>query len=210
MDDDLTDPGDDALRDRLAALDPMPSSAPVDPAQGPRARSLMEHAMTSTSDRPRTETPRTAPRRTGLLATAAAAALLAGGLGAYALVGGSDDAPAGDGGSLTLAVGTSDPFASCLRPDAAGLAAFPVAFAGTVTEVTPETVTVDVTRWYTGGDAGTVTLQGTAAPASLTGVEFTGGEQVLVSALEGTVTSCGYSGTASPELQALYDQAFAG
>lgn len=211
------DAADDALRRRLAALDPVPSTTPVDPAQGPRARELMERIMTTTDD-PTSTDDRPGPaaggtsRRRGLLAAAAAAVLLAGGL-TYALTDGartSGTPVTAQGPALTLTVAADDPTASCLRLDATGLAQFPLAFAGTVTAVQDGTVTVDVTRWYRGGTAGTVELQGTGGSPALTGVELAAGEDVLMTAAGGQVTSCGYSGPVSPELQALYDQAFGG
>lgn len=202
---------DDDLRDRLAGLDPVPASTPVDPASGPRAHELMERAMTSTETTPTQATP-TRPRRPLILGVAAAAVIVAG-VGVYSLGGTTPVTP--DPGvtasaPLTLSVADSDPSASCLRLDAAGLARFPVAFAGTVTAVDGPTVSLDVTRWYQGGTAETVRLRGTGGSPALTGVEFTAGEQVLITASDGQVSGCGYSNEASPQLSALYDEAFGG
>jgi hypothetical protein len=44
--------------------------------------------------------------------------------------------------------------------------------------------------------------------ALLGATEFTVGQDYLVSASEGGVSVCGFTGPASPELQAAYDQAF--
>lgn len=44
------DPDDDALRARLARLDPVPPSRAVDPPTSPRAHELLERAMTLTTE----------------------------------------------------------------------------------------------------------------------------------------------------------------
>jgi len=73
-------------------------------------------------------------------------------------------------------------------------------------------VRLEVDRWYRGGDAATVVLTapGGDAPALVGATDFQQGEQYLVSADQGTVSVCGLTGPASPELQAVYDQAFPG
>jgi hypothetical protein len=40
------------------------------------------------------------------------------------------------------------------------------------------------------------------------GVEFADGQTYLVTATDGTVNGCGYSGLATPELQSAFDSAF--
>ncbi len=44
--------------------------------------------------------------------------------------------------------------------------------------------------------------------ALIGGVEFVPGQQYLITAYDGVVNYCGHSGPATPELQALFDQAF--
>jgi hypothetical protein len=100
-----------------------------------------------------------------------------------------------------------------MRFEVAQLAQEPVAFAGTVIAMTPQQVTLKVDHWYKGGDADQVTV---AAPASDQpnpvlegGVDYQQGQRYLISALDdGTVTSCGYSGPATPEFEKQYEQAF--
>jgi hypothetical protein len=95
--------------------------------------------------------------------------------------------------------------------DVALLADMSPAFAGTATSVEGETVTVTVDRWYTGGDAATVVLNGAVgSPALIDGFEFVVGQQYLITAADGNVNFCGYSGPATPELTAAFDVAFPG
>jgi hypothetical protein len=83
------------------------------------------------------------------------------------------------------------------------------AFAATATAVEGETVTLAVDRWYAGGDATTVELHAQPGMTALIdGFEFQVGESYLITATEGTVNFCGASGPATPELTALFDQAF--
>ncbi len=87
----------------------------------------------------------------------------------------------------------------------------PVALAGTVTEVQPEQVTVDVDRWYRGGDADVVTIAVQSGNSvALDGVDFRQGERYLITATDGTVNGCGFSGPATPDLEQAFDQAFGG
>lgn len=196
---------DDELRAALAAADPAPRSVP------PLSRELLERTMTS--DLTTTlETPADTPaRRRSRLPAAAAAAVVAAAAGAYALTGGGDEPtselrlalPGGDGTSMM----------SCIPVEARFLADMPVALAGTVTEVGSDEVRLDVTRWYTGGDADAVVLTDLAPDmqALLGATEFRAGEDYLVSATaDGTVNACGYTGPASADLQKVYDEAFPG
>ena len=114
----------------------------------------------------------------------------------------------------TLALALPDPSssASCIPFDVAILKGFPVAFAGLATSVAGDTVTLEVTKWYAGGTAQLVTLSipGANTSAALDSASFARGKSYLVSANEGTVTSCGYSGESSEMLQQAYAQAFGG
>jgi hypothetical protein len=92
------------------------------------------------------------------------------------------------------------------------LASFDTAFSGTVTSLDGGTATLDVEKWYAGGDASTVTVD---APSNdlqdlLMAVDFQEGRTYLVSATDGRVTLCGFTAEQSPDLQAIYDEAFAG
>lgn len=201
---------DDALRERLAQLDPNPASVPVDPITSPRAQDLLERTMTTDLDAP-THRPTRRPTRLIALSAAAAAALVAGGA---ALLAGGDDTPTTTGKKTTLALALPDPLAmsSCIPFDVEVLKDMPVAFAGTVTSVVGDTVALDVTHWYRGGSAAVVTLDtpGDSTSPSLDSVAFAAGKDYLVTAAEGNVNGCGFSGEATDDLTRAFDQAFPG
>lgn len=208
-------PTDDELRARLGRIDPMPPSVPVEPASGPRARELMERIVQTrpvqTQPSPTDRTAHPSPWWQRPITAVAAVALVAGlGVGAVIALGGSDPGSeptvmALDGG------GAEDPLAMCMQVTAENLAAFPVAFAGTAVEVADGIATLDVTRWYRGGDADRVAIAAPPAqPALIGGVDIEVGGRYLVTADEGRVSSCYFSDVASPELEALYAEAFGG
>ncbi|MGQ0630290.1 MAG: hypothetical protein ACT4P1_04560 [Sporichthyaceae bacterium] len=205
------------LRAMLAGLDPMSARVPLDSPTSPRARHLLEQIMTST---PTTEPvvakvsflrrPRT------FLAAAASVAVLALGT-AVAVNAGGDGAPLTPENASTLALSApgGDPtvIMSCLMFDVAGLRMMPVAFGGTVTDLTPDQVTVDVDRWFKGGDADRVTIAlppGNVSPALIPGVDFVKGERFLITAAEGTVNGCGFSGPATADYEKSFTEAFPG
>lgn len=117
----------------------------------------------------------------------------------------------GDAAPLELSLGQGDALASCLPFEVETLAGMSPAFAGTATAVEGDIVTLDIDRWYTGGDAATATL---SAPVGLEGLiagfAFEVGEQYLITAADGSVNYCGYSGLATPEMTAAFDSAFSG
>lgn len=100
----------------------------------------------------------------------------------------------------------------CAVPSAETLGTFDTAFAGTVTSLEDGTATLEVDQWYAGGEGGTVTVTTPTRDlaALLMAVELEKGKSYLVSATDGRVTLCGFTGEVTPELQALYDEAFAG
>lgn len=113
------------------------------------------------------------------------------------------------GGTLAL---TADGSAAgkCAVPNARTLEAFDTAFAGTVTSLDDDTVTLSVDEWYAGDQAETVTV---AAPSQdlqdlLMAVDFQEGKSYLVSASDGRVTLCGYTAEDNAQLQTIYDEAF--
>ena len=218
----MTEMSDDELRTRLARLDPAPAGSPLDPVASPRAQELVERAMqtseTQTPDVPAPADELAARReRRWLLPAVAAAVLVAVVATVVALSGGAlsgggrvGDTPGGDDPTtLALSLPPSDVAGSCIVFDVALLAQMPVALAGTVTAVEPEQVTVDVDHWYRGGDADLVTIA-VHAPNSvaLDGVDFRTGERYLITATDGTVNGCGFSGPATPEFESAFDQAF--
>jgi hypothetical protein len=152
--------------------------------------------------------------RTALVVLIAMAGLSA--CGADDADGGADaSAPtssAGESTSGTLALTADGSTAGkCAAPNAETLASFDTAFAGTVTSLDDGTATLSVDQWYAGDEAATVTV---ASPSKdlqdlLMAVRFEEGKTYLVSATGGRVTLCGFTAEQSPELQALYDGAFA-
>jgi hypothetical protein len=107
-----------------------------------------------------------------------------------------------------------DPAMAMCQPVADFLPALPLAFAGRVTAVDGERVTLDVERVYRGepGDRVVVDapLQDDSAVALVGGFPFEVGGEYLVSARDGVVAACGASGPVTPELQAEYGSAFGG
>jgi hypothetical protein len=95
-------------------------------------------------------------------------------------------------------------------PNPEVLAQQSVAFDGTVTMLADGVVTLDVGHWYAGGPTDLVRVQAPAdALQDLVGaVKFEQGGRYLVSATNGQVTVCGFSGPYTADLAALYDQAF--
>jgi hypothetical protein len=207
----------DELRRQLQHLDPMPPDVPMESVTAPAARERLENIMsTSLIERPNAQTPADpgAPwwRRPALLGAAAAAvAVLA--VGAIVATGGDGDVTdqVAAGPPLELSLGDSNAMAMCIVFDVDILADMSPAFAGTATAIDGETVTLSVDRWYAGGDAATVQLNATPGmQALIDGFDFEVGQQYLITAANGTVNFCGYSGLATPELTAAFDQAFGG
>lgn len=219
------DPSEQELRDRLAAIDPQRVGSPERSAlseQDMAARieeAVMSTTRTDAEEAPTLDEPRSGWRRPWL--AAAAAAVVLAGIGVAALVTGGDDGPgtavtAGPGQTLELALPDPALSMSCLMFDVTVLADMSPAFAATVTAVTEEQVVLDVDTWYAGTpqqrDAEQVTLArpNPATSAALDGVAFEQGKTYLVTAADGTVNGCGFSGLATPELRTAYEDAFAG
>jgi len=208
---------DDELRTWLGRLDPQ-ATAPVDPITSPRAQHLMEHTMTadthqttdSTSAVSASGTTTAWLRRRRVLAAALGAAAVTVTAGViWNPTGTSAPVPATKA-TLALSLPDSTTVASCIPFDAAILKDIPVAFAAKATSVGSDTITLEVTHWYAGGTAQVITLStpGANTSVALDGVTFRAGKDYLVSATDGTVTSCGYSGEASPALEQAYTSAY--
>jgi hypothetical protein len=166
---------------------------------------------------PDTAAPRPPARRTRrtrwLVAAAAATVLLAVAV-TIALTGSTSGSPRPTGKVVALKLpGGGASMSSCIRFDEAILAQMPLAFAGTVTAVGADSVTLDVDRWYRAGpdgEASTVQLRtpGQGTSLEFDGVTFESGQHYLVAATDGNVNGCGYSGAATTELKSAYDRAF--
>jgi hypothetical protein len=113
---------------------------------------------------------------------------------------------------LELSTGEVDPtLQSCIQMTPEIIAGAEVAFRAIVDTANGEIVTMTIDQWYTGGDAQVVTLTAPAGMEALIGgIDFRPGQPYLVTATSGVVNYCGMSGAATPELQALFDQAFPG
>lgn len=187
----------DEMRERLARLDPMRRGVPTEPVTTESSRQLLEEVM-STQVADRTSTKRWLP-------AAAALVMVAGIAAAFALGSGGGAQP------LVLSAGADDPMAMCLQFSVEELAKAPLAFEGVVTEAAGETIELDVTRWFKGGDADTVVLEAPSGMEALIGgIPFAEGESYLISAYEGTVNYCGFSGPATADLRAAFESAFGG
>jgi len=201
------------LRSRLSAIDPMRATSASETLEHSQLMKILESVMITTDQ----GVPASAwtgtrrPRRRSVLLAAAAALVLATGVGVTVLVGGGES-QSDAASTMSLSAGSGASMSSCVGFDVAFLREMPVAFAGTVSEITAETVSLDVERWYQGGEADVVTisLPDGQSSAALDGVEFVQGSRYLVSATNGVVNGCGFSGPATPELEAAYAEAFPG
>ena len=207
---------DDPLRRRMRAADPAASVPPADPS---RVARLLEGIMNDTSTA--TSPTRATSRRPAALLVAAAA-VVAGAVGLWAIVG--DDpatppaaqAPQGSGpqepAALELQAPTATP-ARCARPTPDILRNAEIAFDGVVTARDGRRVTLSVSRWFRGGgDTETVEVAGPSAAvrALLQAVDFRPEGRYLVTAVDGQVTLCGLSDAYSADLAAAYAEAFGG
>lgn len=196
----------DDLRKRLARIDPMRPGVPTRSVTDETSRQLLETIM-STETRERTESSG-APNRVWRLAVAAAAALVVAVGGIIAL----GDQPAGPpAAALELNAAGEDALASCIQFSPEELARVAeIAFEGTVIAVDGARVTLSVNEWFKGG--GDVTEVALNAPlgmeALIGGIPFEAGQQYLISAQDGNVNYCGFSGPSTPEYRAAFQTAF--
>lgn len=196
------------LRQRLERIDPMNSGVPTEPTTSRSSQELLERIM-STPLKEKPESSAT-PRRTWVVAVAAVAVLVGAVAGGIALTG-DEATPTASGPPLTLNAGGEDLMASCIAFSADELdRVAEIAFAGTVGDVNGPTVTLGVDRWYRGGDAAAVVLNAPQGMEALIGgIPFVVGDQYLISAQNGDVNYCGFSGPATSEYRAAFETAFA-
>ena len=217
---------DDPLRERIARADPAAAHA-TEPITGASARALLEEIMNTPliETEPAQQSAPPHKRKPWAWQTlVAAAAVVALGLGAIAATGAFGDdtpddiasgpattpaRPPGKLKVLELDAGTDDVMAMCMQISPELIADTQVAFKGTVQTSENGIVTLTIDQPYKGTDAQMATL---VAPegmeALIGGVTFEPGQQYLITATDGVVNYCGLSGPATPELQALFDQAF--
>jgi hypothetical protein len=198
----------DELRERLGRIDPMHPGVITEPVTTPSSRQLLEEIMSTTVE----EQPTRAPRRRRLvvgLAAAVAVVAIFGGASIY--LGDEGVAPIAAAPPLVLDAGDSNTLASCIQFSVDELAKAPLAFEGTVTSIEGETVTLTVDRWFKGGEAASVVVEAPPGMEALIGgIPFVAGQPYLVTAYDGTVNYCGFSGPATPELRAAFEEAFGG
>jgi hypothetical protein len=200
----------DELRERLARLDPMHPGVPTESVTTSSSRELLEEIMSTPTGQVTTD-PAPKKRSRWLMGVAAAAVLVVAVGGVIALTGDSEEDQVATGPPLELNAPADDPMAMCIMFSVEELAKAPLAFEGTVTSVEGETVTLDVDEWFKGGDAEQVVLHAPAGMEALIGgIPFEEGGQYLVTAYEGTVNYCGFSGPSTPEFRAAFEEAFAG
>lgn len=198
----------DELFERMNAIDPHPASAPVEPGDGLVARTLRESIMNSPIDTS-SATVASPSMPTRRLSGRSRLGLALGGLGlvVVAVAAGLTRGGSSEPTSLAATLPASDPMAMCLtiaeyQPDPGASA-----FAGHVVEVNDGTVTVDVDEWDRNGDTDQVVLTVSDTgmiETGLDGAAFVDGAELLVTIVDGTVQTCGISGTASPELREFY------
>lgn len=99
----------------------------------------------------------------------------------------------------------------CMAPSAEVLGQASVAFDGTVSEMDGSQVTLDVGRWYAGeaGETVTVIAPSEDMQALIGAVAFElGGRFLAAGDGDDTLMVCGMSAAYTPELEALYAEAF--
>lgn len=204
---------DDELRARLQAADPARRDAPADSWIDELVEATMNEQETDREigqERP--------ARRNRWLVGAAAAAVAVVAVGAYAFVAagngddGSDDGRDEARTELVLTAPDGTAMMSCIPFSVDVLRGMQSAFDGTATAVDGDGVTLDVNRWYKGGDADVVLLQNwNDVPVSLEGeIDFVEGERYLITATDGTVNICGYSGMWTQEMADAFGAAYGG
>ncbi len=215
---------DPQLRALLGLADPARTLAPANPDE---LAGLLRHVQDDTVRNDLDARPdvrqSTRSRRRGpvtWLVAAAAAAVVAG--GGYAAVSSMQDSGTVQQAGPSVAPETPEVLslelpsvvpAKCAVPSPATsgfIAASDVAFAGTVTAVDGDTVTITPTESFVGASVDSVEVVGLRPDLRALGgqPEFVVGGTYLVSATDGQVSACGFSGAATPQLQQLYDLAF--
>lgn len=99
----------------------------------------------------------------------------------------------------------------CMPPSVENLRVQDTAFEGTVTEMTGQEATLEVSKMYAGPpvDSVTVSVPGQDLTDLVLAVDLQQGQTYLISSLEGEVSVCGLSGPKDELLAGLYDEAYA-
>jgi len=191
----------DGLRERLSRLDPMPPDVPVEAVTSASSQDLLEEVMSVELGR-RESGPSGGRRRMRWVPAAAVVVALVAVAGVITTL---NDEPT----SMELAAGGGDSMASCIQFSVEELARMPLAFEGTVVSVDGADVTLAVGTWFIGGDTDEVVLNAPQGMEALIGgIPFAVGEAYLITAFDGTVNYCGFSGPSTPEMRAAFEAAF--
>jgi hypothetical protein len=192
---------DDSQRTRIARADP---AASLPGLRDHQLTNLAEEAMTRTDIPPR---PTRSPRRAlliGALASSAAAVLIAVAVFALPLVNRAGDPPtvyAQVPGGVSM---------KCMEPTGDAVREFAdTGFRAEVTGIADGTVTLAVTEVLLGDPGTTIEVaQGDGMISDGGPLVFEDGTTYLLAVSDGTILSCGLSGPATPDLEAIYAQAF--
>lgn len=200
---------DRLLRERLGGADPARDLAPLPPMW---LDHRMEQIMSDTPSTPTRETeapsapPGTARRPWIAIAAAAAGVAAAAAIAVPLALGGSPTVE-----PLALPEGGGPASGSCLAVTADALLDQEQAFAARVLTVEGDTVTLEVTERFAGDVADRITVpQVDELTSDFSLQPFAVGDAYLVVASDGSVAGCGLSGADTPELRALYAEAFGG
>jgi hypothetical protein len=200
---------DDHLVARLRAADPASSLPPADPDQ---VAQLLEAAMSDTTTRSTESRENGTHDRSPLTwLVAAAAVVLIAASGVFALVNRDRDPTPSAGRTVTQLV-LATTHGRCELPNVGVLRLQTIAFRGTVTSLESGTATFRVEHWFKGGPTD---LARVSAPASqlaplVAAAKLRVGGSYLVSAHDGAVTECGFTGPDTGRLAGLYSRAFGG
>jgi hypothetical protein len=220
---------DDELQQRLYAGDPASDLTPADPA---RVARLLEDTMNAdltdaTADEQHEHDGEHESRETGirnrspLTWLVAAAAVLLAAVGVFSLLGNDPDpadvpsagpTSASTPTSMTVLTAPAETNGRCMAPNAQALATAQLAFSGTVETVSADRVEIVPDRFYQGDPVDVIEVRAPAQQmtALVGAVRFEEGRRYLVSTTNSEVTVCGFSGPYSPDLEALYVEAFPG
>jgi hypothetical protein len=173
-----------------------------------------EEWLRETSRSVRSQQPRSRRPRLLLASAAAAAAVIAAAVGGVVMNGDDDGSrpPAAAPTVTELALPPDGVMQSCIPFSVETLAPMPLAFSGEVTERTDDRILITVDTWYRGGDTDQVSVS--APDMSMTSlggsVDFRVGSRYLVTATDGTVNYCGFSGPWTQSMADAFAAAFGG
>jgi len=201
---------DDAMRRRMRRADP---ARDVAPAAIERLDRITETIMSSSIHTTNQTTDHTEPAASATPGRRLVWVISVAVAGAAAAVAAAVVIGTGGAGSPTrlLAPEAVGPATSCAVITAEGLAMNDLAFAATVTGIEGDEVALTVSERFRGEVGDTVVVaQGTDPNLEYSTGQFAEGQSYLVAVTGDAAASCGLTGPDSPELRALYEEAFRG